>query len=129
MRAVLDWELSAAGDPLADVGQMIAYWNELRDSDGFFREPVAALDGFPDSLSLADAYATASGRRLDELGYWVAFAYWKIAIIVEGVYRRWLNDPQNGSNAGSLSPAVVRLAALAREAAYSGEPSGAPGKL
>ena len=117
MRAVLDWELCTAGDPLADVGQMVAYWNEMRSDDGFFGQPVAALEGFPDATALAEAYALASGREVEGLGYWVAFAYWKIAIIVEGVYRRWLNDPQNGSDAGSLAPAVVRLAGLAREAA------------
>lgn len=117
LRAVLDWELSTAGDPLADVGQMVAYWNELRSPEGFFREPVAAAEGFPDAHELADLYAEAAGRDLGTLAYWVAFAYWKIAIIVEGVYRRWLNDPQNGSDAGSLAPAVVRLAALARDAA------------
>jgi aminoglycoside phosphotransferase (APT) family kinase protein len=117
LRAVLDWELSTAGDPLADVGQMVAYWNELRSLEGFFRKPVAAAEGFPDAAALADLYAEAAGRDLSELAYWVAFAYWKIAIIVEGVYRRWLNDPQNGSDAGSLAPAVVRLAALARDAA------------
>ena len=47
----------------------------------------------------------------------MAFAYWKVAIIVEGVYRRWLNDPANGSDAGGLQPAVARLATLAYEAA------------
>ena len=52
----------------------------------------------------------ASGRDLADLGFWVAFAYWKVAIIVEGVYRRWLNDPANGSAAGRLQPAVARLA-------------------
>jgi len=119
VRAIVDWELCTTGDPLADVGQMVAYWTELRSTDGFFREPVAALDGFPDATALAEAYARAAGRSLDDLGYWVAFAYWKIAIIVEGVYRRWLNDPQNGSDAGTLAPAVVRLATLAREAALS----------
>ena len=117
VRAVLDWELCTVGDPLADAGQMVAYWNEMRDVDGFFRQPVAALDGFPDANALGEAYAEASGRDVAGLGYWVAFAYWKIAIIVEGVYRRWLNDPQNGSDAGALAPAVVRLAALARDAA------------
>jgi aminoglycoside phosphotransferase (APT) family kinase protein len=117
LRAVLDWELCTAGDPLADVGQTVAYWNELRSTEGFFREPVAAAAGFPDAAELAERYAEATGRDLSALGYWVAFAYWKIAIIVEGVYRRWLNDPQNGSDAGSLAPAVVRLAALARGAA------------
>jgi aminoglycoside phosphotransferase (APT) family kinase protein len=119
MRAVLDWELCSAGDPLADVGQMIAYWNEMRSTDGFFRQPVGALDGFPDGEALKDAYARAAGRDVEGLDYWVAFAYWKIAIIIEGVYRRWLNDPQNGSDAGTLAPAVDRLAALAREAATS----------
>jgi aminoglycoside phosphotransferase (APT) family kinase protein len=119
VRAVLDWELCTAGDPLADVGQMVAYWNEMRSPDGFFRQPVASLEGFPDAAALADAYARASGRDVDGLGYWVAFAYWKIAIIIEGVYRRWLNDPQNGSDAGSLAPAVDRLAGLARGAAGS----------
>jgi aminoglycoside phosphotransferase (APT) family kinase protein len=120
LRAVLDWELCAAGDPLADVGQMVAYWNELRSSDGLFRDPVAALAGFPDASELAASYAEASGRDLAELGYWVAFAYWKIAIIIEGVYRRWLNNPENGTNAGTMAPTVVRLAALAREAAATG---------
>jgi aminoglycoside phosphotransferase (APT) family kinase protein len=117
VRAVLDWELCTVGDPLADVGVMIAYWNELgaaaTGSDALFREPVTELQGFPTASELAASYARASGRDLTALGFWVAFAYWKIAIIVEGVYRRWLNDPANGSDAGSLRPAVTRLAALA----------------
>lgn len=120
VRAVLDWELCTTGDPLADVGLMMAYWNELgavaRLPDALFREPVTELPGFPTAAELADVYGEATGRDLDELGFWVAFAYWKIAIIVEGVYRRWLNDPANGSDAGGLQPAVARLAQLAQEA-------------
>jgi aminoglycoside phosphotransferase (APT) family kinase protein len=120
VRAVLDWELCTVGDPLADVGQMLVYWSELgapaRRPDGLFREPVAELDGFPSADELAGRYAAAAGRDLAELGYWVAFAYWKIAIIVEGVFRRWLNDPGNGADAGTLQPAVARLASRARDA-------------
>ena len=118
--AVLDWELCSVGDPMADVGLMIAYWNELGavagSDDALFREPVTAQPGFPTDREVAAAYASASGRSLDDLGFWVAFAYWKIAVIVEGVYRRWLNDPSNGSGAGVLQPTVPRLAGLAREA-------------
>jgi aminoglycoside phosphotransferase (APT) family kinase protein len=121
VRAVLDWELCTVGDPLADVGQMVVYWSELgapaRQPEGLFREPVAELPGFPSAEELARGYAAAAGRDLAELDYWVAFAYWKIAIIVEGVYRRWLNDPGNGADAGTLRPAVARLAALAHDAA------------
>ena len=123
VRAVLDWELCTVGDPLADVGQMVVYWSELgapaRQPEGLFREPVAELPGFPSADELASRYAAAAGRDLGELGYWVAFSYWKIAIIVEGVYRRWLNDPGNGTDAGTLEPAVARLATLAREAVAS----------
>jgi len=119
IRAVLDWELCTVGDPLADVGMMVAYWEELgsaaRLPDALFREPVTELPGFPSGAELAEAYSRVSGRSLSDLGFWIAFAYWKIAIIVEGVYRRWLNDPGNGSNAGTLHPAVARLAGLARE--------------
>ena len=125
VRAILDWELCTVGDPLADVGLMVAYWNELgvyaTQDDALFREPVTVLAGFPDGSELAEDYARASGRHLDELGFWVAFAYWKVAVIVEGVYRRWLNDPANGSDAGGLRPAVDRLATLAL-AALENEP-------
>jgi aminoglycoside phosphotransferase (APT) family kinase protein len=118
IRAVLDWELCTVGDPLADVAMMVAYWEELgaaaRLPDALFREPVTELAGFPSGVELAKAYGRVSGRDLEELGFWLAFAYWKIAIIVEGVYRRWLNDPGNGSDAGRLPPAVPRLASLAR---------------
>jgi aminoglycoside phosphotransferase (APT) family kinase protein len=120
VRAVLDWELCTVGDPLADVGLMIAYWNELGAVAGqpgaLFREPVTTVTGFPPGDELAGEYARASRRDLDALQFWVAFAYWKVAIIVEGVYRRWLNDPGNGSGAGGLRPAVPRLAGLARAA-------------
>jgi aminoglycoside phosphotransferase (APT) family kinase protein len=120
VKAVLDWELCTVGDPLADVGLAIAYWNELGSVAGtpgaLFREPVTAVEGFPPGSELAAEYARASGRDLAGLQFWIAFAYWKIAIIVEGVYRRWLNDPGNGSGAGELQPAVARLAGLARSA-------------
>jgi aminoglycoside phosphotransferase (APT) family kinase protein len=118
VKAVLDWELCTVCDPLADVGLAIAYWNELGPAAGqpgaLFREPVTAVAGFPPGSELAAEYARASGRDLDALQFWTAFAYWKIAIIVEGVYRRWLNDPGNGSGAGGLQPAVARLAGLAQ---------------
>jgi aminoglycoside phosphotransferase (APT) family kinase protein len=123
VKAVLDWELCSVGDPLADVGLMIAYWNELGAVAGqagaLFREPVTAVGGFPTGAELATEYARASGRDLTDVDYWIAFAYWKVAIIVEGVYRRWLNDPGNGSGAGELQPAVARLAGLAHAALHA----------
>lgn len=118
--AVLDWELCTVGDPLADVGLTMAYWNELGAAAGrqesLFREPVTAVPGFPSADDVGRLYGELSGRSLDQLAFWVGFAYWKIAVIVEGVYRRWLNDPTNGSDAGALQPAVARLGSLAHAA-------------
>lgn len=120
VRAVLDWELCTVGDPLADVGLMIAYWNEVGAAagraDSLFAERVTALPGFPSAAELADLYARAAGRDLTEIGFWVAFSFWKIAIIVEGVYRRWLNDPSNYPDCRGLQAAVDRLAGLAHDA-------------
>lgn len=118
---VLDWELCSVGDPLADLGLMVAYWDEqgavAGTDEGLFRESVTSVPGMIDSDRLIEEYAAASGRNVDHVGGWIAFSYWKIAIIVEGVYRRWLNNPANGSGAGALGVAVERLIRRADEAA------------
>jgi aminoglycoside phosphotransferase (APT) family kinase protein len=124
VQAVLDWELTTVGDPLADLGQMLAYWNEsgapAREPNSLFREPVTELPGFVGTPQLAQLYATVTCRDLEKLGYWMAFAYWKTAIIVEGVYSRWLADPANGTGAGELNSSVPRLAELASDALEGG---------
>ena len=119
VRAVLDWELCTVGDPLADVGVLLAYWNELGNDggrgDALFRSR---------SPRCRASHARRAARRVrgrvrarpPTARFWVAFAYWKIAIIVEGVYRRWLNDPTNGTDAGTLqsvAPALAESAAAA----------------
>ena len=115
--AVLDWELCTVGHPLADVGLMLAYWQEARDPGGLFDE-IAAREGFPTSDELARAYGEAAGRDLGHLDWFVAFAYWKMAIIAEGVYRRWLNDPANGAeSAAQVGAMVPRIVSQADEAA------------
>ncbi|MHB8335071.1 MAG: phosphotransferase family protein [Acidimicrobiales bacterium] len=124
VRSVLDWELCSVGDPLADLGQMLAYWTEsgapARQPNPLFKEPVTELSGFSTPAALVHRYAEASGRDISELGYWIAFAYWKTATIVEGVYSRWLENPANGAGAGELVSAVPRLAELAKAALETG---------
>jgi aminoglycoside phosphotransferase (APT) family kinase protein len=114
VRAVVDWELATVGDPMADVGLMLAYWHELGDAagraDALFRESITTIPGFPAAPDLTETYANASGRDVSDVGYWVAFAYWKIAVVAEGVYRRWLDGGAQGPDARSLPGAVARLA-------------------
>jgi aminoglycoside phosphotransferase (APT) family kinase protein len=86
--AVLDWELCTLGDPLADVGLLMVYWSEPGDDVLPLDSTVTALPGFPRRAEVAEAYAGASGRDLSELDFYVAFGYWKLAAILEGVYAR-----------------------------------------
>jgi aminoglycoside phosphotransferase (APT) family kinase protein len=118
--AILDWELCSAGHPLADIGLALAYWREAGIADGLFGHAVTALPGFATTDEVVDAYATACGRDVSAVPYFVAFAYWKIAIIVEGVHRRWLGNPVNGGETASeVGASVPRLIARADEVACS----------
>jgi aminoglycoside phosphotransferase (APT) family kinase protein len=90
VRAVLDWELCTLGDPLADVGILVAYWDpELAAFAGQGQRPTTALPGFPEPADLVRRYAARSGRDLSGIGFYVAFALWKLACIAEGVYVRY----------------------------------------
>jgi aminoglycoside phosphotransferase (APT) family kinase protein len=83
--AVLDWELCTLGDPLADLGTLLMYWAH-GSSSGI---AVTGLPGFPTRDELAARYAAASGRDLSDLNFYLAFAAWKLACIMEGVYVRY----------------------------------------
>jgi aminoglycoside phosphotransferase (APT) family kinase protein len=112
----LDWELSTLGDPLADMGTMLAYWPEPGEDMGDFA--ASTLDGFPDRPELSRIYLEQTGRDPHALKYWHALGLWKIAIIAEGVMRRAMDTRQN--KAASGTPTVKWIDALvdaAREVA------------
>jgi aminoglycoside phosphotransferase (APT) family kinase protein len=88
--AVVDWELCTLGDPLADVGTLMAYWPERGEEGLRLGEPANLAPGFPSRAELAARYAERSGRDLSNLNYYLALGYWKLAIILEGVYARYL---------------------------------------
>jgi aminoglycoside phosphotransferase (APT) family kinase protein len=87
--AVLDWELCTLGDPLADVGLLLVYWAEPGDPHPALLEAATTLEGFPDRAAMVERYATASGRDVAAVDYFVALGYWKLACILEGVYARY----------------------------------------
>ena len=86
--AVLDWELCTLGDPLADVGLLCVYWAEPGDQTLPLGTAPTVMPGFPGRAALTEAYAARSGRDLSQLDLYVAFASWKLAVILEGVVAR-----------------------------------------
>lgn len=89
VEAVLDWELSTLGDPLADLGQLLVYWPEPGERSAL-GSAATAMPGFARREDLVARYADKTGRDLPQLGFYVAFAYWKLACILEGVYARYV---------------------------------------
>jgi aminoglycoside phosphotransferase (APT) family kinase protein len=87
--AVLDWELCTLGDPLADVGYLGVYWVK-DDGEGRHNDPSSA-PGFPTYRELVDRYAQRTGRDVSNIDYYVAFSHWRLAVISEGVYARYLH--------------------------------------
>ena len=116
VEAVLDWELCTLGDPLADLGTFLDYWSVPADGDPILgRTPASALEGFSRADELAERYASASGRDVADVAYFMAFGYWRLACILHGVYARY----QGGAAAGDpdsveqFPATVARLARLA----------------
>jgi len=107
LNAVLDWELSTLGDPLADIGSTLAYWPQAGEAaSGLFA--ASTLPGFPTRDELAGEYLEASGRDGDALAFWHTLGVWKIAIISEGVYRRTLDNPANTAEGGAPTPERIQ---------------------
>ncbi|WP_375385265.1 phosphotransferase family protein [uncultured Microbacterium sp.] len=117
LRAIVDWELSAVGDPLADVALMIAYWAEPGDRHTALQDPPTRVPGFATRQELLDRYAAASGRDLAAIGSYLAFSYWKLACIVAGVVDRSERDGSMDSVASErFHRQVQRLADLTEQA-------------
>ncbi|WP_072843498.1 phosphotransferase family protein [Rhodococcus tukisamuensis] len=119
--AALDWELSTLGDPLADMGSMLAYWTEAGDA-GTGEPAPTALDGFPTREELARVYLEETGRDPAALKYWHTLGLWKVAVIAEGVMRRALDEPQNRAAGGT--PTVEQIDALIRTALQVADEAG-----
>ncbi len=120
--AVLDWELCTLGDPLADVGLLMVYWSEPGDASPTLGAPTTA-PGMRSRTALLERYATASGRDLSAIDFYVAFGYWKLACIVEGVYARYIGgsmgargDAADTSQFDGFARQVEALAAQAAAA-------------
>jgi aminoglycoside phosphotransferase (APT) family kinase protein len=120
--AVLDWELCTLGDPLADVGYLAIYWTDPGDS-GHRRNDPSGAPGFPPYSELLERYAARTGRDVSAIDFYVAFASWRLAVISEGVYARYLHGAMGEQGIGpnelaSIKNGTDQLAAAAYEAAH-----------
>lgn len=91
--AVLDWELCTLGDPLADLGYLMNNWAEPGDEGPTARGAAispTSIPGFPSRSEMLRRYEARTGRSTEQIDYYRAFQYWRLAAIVEGVMARYL---------------------------------------
>ena len=113
--AVLDWELCTLGDPLADVGYLGVYWSDGPSSALRANDPTPA-GGFPTYASLVERYARTTGRDSSQIDYYVAFSCWRLAVISEGVYARYLHGAMGKQDGIDLSTMKLGPEGLAERA-------------
>ncbi|MEM8598048.1 MAG: phosphotransferase family protein [Pseudomonadota bacterium] len=112
--AVLDWELSTLGHPLADLGYLLMTWSFPADLRwGLAGADLTAL-GIPSAEALAARYAAATGREsIPDLDLLIAYNAFRMAAIIEGVYARGIAGNAADDAALSMGADVPRLAAVA----------------
>jgi aminoglycoside phosphotransferase (APT) family kinase protein len=111
VRAVLDWELSTLGEPLADLGLFIFYWREPGDPKPALTPAPTRQPGFPSRAYLAERYARRTGADLSDLSSWVALAHFKSAVIAQGIAARVQAGSMAGQEFGDIEGEVDRIAA------------------
>ncbi|MEH7076770.1 phosphotransferase family protein [Neobacillus drentensis] len=94
MVGLFDWEMTTVGDPLADLGVAMGYWNQNDDSEllirGLGKAPITAVhDGFFTRKEFIDLYAKKSGRDITSFNFYLTFAYFKLAVIGQQIYYRY----------------------------------------
>ncbi|HEX2073497.1 MAG TPA: phosphotransferase family protein [Geodermatophilus sp.] len=112
IRAVLDWEMSTLGDPLADLGMLFVYWPQAGEEAVAGQSSVTVLPGFPPRTEVAEHYAARSGADLSDLNWYVAFGFFKFAAIVAGIVARSaagaMADKDTSGYADRIDPCVER---------------------
>ncbi|HXQ20108.1 MAG TPA: phosphotransferase family protein [Candidatus Acidoferrales bacterium] len=111
--AVFDWEMATLGDPLADLGYTLIYWTEAGDpSYGGVGtvSPFTALPGFFTRAEIIDAYATRSNRNVDAIDFYQVLALYKLAVISEGIYARYLQGKTLGDGFEGMTRSTGALA-------------------
>jgi len=107
LAAVVDWELATIGDPLVDLGWLLATWPERGDEESTVK--VQPWIGFPSANELIGHYASRTGRDLSGIGWYEVLACYKLGILLEGTHARASAGQASGDVGDRLHARAVRL--------------------
>lgn len=109
--AVVDWEMATVGDPLFDLAIFLSYWTDPSDPPALqaLVPSVTTLPQFPARGELRDLYARKSGRDLSGLDWYMTFAYFKLAVILQQIYARYVRGQTRDPRFAGFGHAVRTL--------------------
>jgi aminoglycoside phosphotransferase (APT) family kinase protein len=120
--AVLDWEMATVGDPLMDLGTTLGYWVEANDPLPLQHAAFgpSALPGSLTRQELARRYAGQSGRDVSDVLYFYTFGLFKIAVIIQQIYARYVRGHTRDTRFATMNNLVAVLAEQADQAIATG---------
>lgn len=113
--AILDWEMATLGDPLADVGYLMNFWPEPGDPTIYGLPQPTQKPGFPTKAELLARYEERTGYAMTDLAFYRTLALWKLAILLEGLYKRFKAGKADSDWFAVLEQVVPAMATQARE--------------
>ena len=119
--AVLDWEMSALGDPLIDLGLLLCYWPQADDAQGR-RDAISAVTTLPGWMTRAEIierYAAQSGRDVSAIAFYETFALFKVAVVVQQIFFRYHVGQTQDERFASFGQRAADLAETALTVALS----------
>lgn len=115
IEAILDWEISALGDPMMDLGNTLAYWIQADDPDFMkltVRQPCMA-PGMMTRQEILDFYAAKTGADVSGFQFYYVYGIWRLAVIIQQIYARYYrgqNDNPRFKDYGKMTAALGNLA-------------------
>lgn len=116
LAGVFDWEMSAIGDPLVDAGILLCYWVHTANADDAVGG-VTARPGWFGREQILERYAARSGRALDDIALYEVFAVFKLAVVLQQIYARYVRGQTDDPRFAPLGDRVTNLARIATQLA------------
>lgn len=113
--AVYDWDMATRGDPLADLGTLMGSWFDPGEAAEALSMMPTQLPGWLDRQSAVERYLEATGRDATHIDWYLVFGAWKLGIILQQIYIRWLRGQTKDERFASLDEGARHLFRLAME--------------
>ena len=108
--AIFDWDMCTLGDPLIDFGTTLAYWPDPR-----IKLSLSLAGDFPPKSFLIDQYQQQTGFSMDRIAWYEAFSYWRIAIVLQQLYKRYVDGATKDKRMAYMGENMKNLADVARQ--------------